>query len=189
MSLDLTAALARALPEPAPAPGARIVKAARFGSGPAAVLATGAEAKPVLQLSDVPLPLNPADYRNAYSNTNPQGDQRTLYAFRALVDPVPEFGRAYQPSARSTERIYQNLVQGASVQTGQDFATAVLATARKAFEDSALENLVITPGKPSSVASSRSISTSPTATPAALSPCSPAASTCSGGSATRAARS
>ena len=147
MSLDLAAALARALPEPAPAPGARLVKAARFGSGPAAVLATGADARPVLQLSDVPLPLNPADYRNPYSNTNPQGDQRTLYAFRALVDPVPEFGRAYRPSARSTERIYQNLVQGASVQTGQDFATAVLASARKAFEDSALENLVITPGK------------------------------------------
>jgi hypothetical protein len=147
MSLDLTAALARALPEPAPAPGARLAKAAPFGHGPAAVFATGADARPVLQLNDVPMPLNPADYRNSYSNTNPQGDQRTLYAFRALVDPVPEFGRAYRPSARSTERIYQNLVQGASIQTGQDFTTAVLASARKAFEESALENLVITPGK------------------------------------------
>ena len=42
---------------------------------------------------------------------------------------------------------YQNLVRGASVQTGQDFAAAVLADARQAFEESALENLVITPGK------------------------------------------
>lgn len=148
MSLDLTAALARALPEPAPAAlGARLAKAAPFGRGPGAVFATGAAARPVLQLNDIPLPLNPADYRNPYSNTNPQGDQRTLYAFRALVDPVPEFGRAYRPSARSTERIYQNLVQGASVQMGQDFTTAVLASARQAFEESALENLVVTPGK------------------------------------------
>jgi hypothetical protein len=111
------------------------------------VLATGLAARPILQLNDVPLPLNPANYRNAYSNSNPQGDQRTLYAFRALVDPVPEFGRAYRPSARSTERVYQNLVQGASVGQGQNFATAVLASARRAFEESALENLVITPGK------------------------------------------
>jgi len=152
MRLDLTAALARALPEPAPAaapavPRSRLAKAAPFGHGPAEVLATAAPARPVLQLSDVPLPLNPANYRNPYSNTNPQGDQRTLYAFRALVDPVPEFGRAYRPSARSTERIYQNLVQGASVGTGQDFATAVLASARQAFAESALENLVVTPGK------------------------------------------
>lgn len=144
MSLDLTAALARALAEPAPAPRAGFAKAAPFA--PAGVLAAGA-AKPVLQLNEVPLSLNPADYRNPYSNSNPQGDQRTLYAFRALVDPVPEFGRAYRPSARSTERIYQNLVQGASVETGQDFTAAVLGSARKAFEESALENLVITPGK------------------------------------------
>jgi len=148
MSLDLTAALARALPEPPPAGlGARLAKAAPFGRGRTAVLATGADARPVLQLNDVPLPLNPANYRNPYSNTNPQGDQRTLYAFRALVDPVPEFGRAYRPSARSTERIYQNLLEGASVGQGQDFTTAVLASARRAFEESALENLVGTPGK------------------------------------------
>jgi hypothetical protein len=147
MSLDLTAALARALPEPAPTPAARHAKASPLSHGRAAVLATGAAARPVLQLSEVPLPLNPAAYRNPYSNTSPQGDQRTLYAFRALVDPVPEFGRAYRPSARSTERIYQNLVQGASVQIGRDFTTAVLARARKTFEETALENLVITPGK------------------------------------------
>jgi hypothetical protein len=147
MNLDLTAALARALPEPAPPPRASLAKVAPFGRGPAPVLATGAAARPVLQLSEIPLPLNPADYRNPYSNTNPQGDQRSLYAFRALVDPVPEFGRAYRPSARSTEKIYQNLVQGASVRKGQDFTTAVLASARRAFEESALESLVITPGK------------------------------------------
>ena len=148
MNLDLTAALARALPEPAAAPpAAPFAKAAPCGRGRTAALAAGPAARPVLQLNDVPWPLNPADYRNPYSNTNPQGDQRTLYAFRALVDPVPEFGRAYRPSARSTERIYQNLVQGASVQMGQDFAVAVLASARQAFEASALENLVVTPGK------------------------------------------
>ena len=143
MNIDLTAALARSLPEPAPAPPSTgpIPR-----GGPKALTASVA-AKPVLQLNDVPLPLNPANYRNPYSNTNPQGDQRTLYAFRSLVDPVPEFDREYRPSARSTERIYQNLVRGASVQAGQDFATAVLAGARQSFEETALENLVITPGK------------------------------------------
>lgn len=138
MSLNLTAALARALLEPAPASRA---------PAPGACLAKAASAKPVLQLNEVPLPLNPADYCNPYSNTNPQGDQRTLYAFRALVDPVPEFGRAYRPSARSTERIYQNLVQGASVRKGQNFTTAVLSRARRTFEETALEALVGTPGK------------------------------------------
>jgi hypothetical protein len=146
MKLDLAAALARALPEPG-APGPLLAKAAPLDRGPAPVLASEAAARPVLQLGELPLPINPGDYRNPYSNTNPQGDQRTLYAFRTLVDPVPEFGRAYRPSARSTEKVYQNLVQGASVRKGQDFVTAVLAGARRTFEENALESLVITPGK------------------------------------------
>ncbi|HEX5077800.1 MAG TPA: hypothetical protein VFV80_01540 [Geminicoccaceae bacterium] len=143
MNIDLTAALARSLPEPPPPTGT----GRRVPHGGPKALTAGIAAKPVLQLSDVPLPLDPADYRNPYSNTNPQGDQRTLYAFRSLVDPVPEFDRAYRPSARSTERVYQNLVRGASAKTGQDFAAAVLADARQSFDESALENLVITPGK------------------------------------------
>jgi hypothetical protein len=152
MNLDLTAALARALPPPTlpvrarelPGTG-RLKAAAPPRVGPRAMVA-GAAAKPVLQLNHVPLPLDPANYQNPYSNTNPDGDQRTLYAFRALVDPVPEFARAYRPSARSTERIYQNLVRGASIDIGQDFTSAVFESARRTFQETALETLVITPG-------------------------------------------
>ncbi len=148
MRLNLTAALARALPLPAPeSPNFGFATPKALPRGSPGVLTTGAISKPVLQLNEVPLPLDPADYRNPYSNTNPQGDQRTLYAFRALVDPVPEFGRGYRPSARSTERIYQNLVRGASVGIGQDFTSAVLASARRTFDETALEALVGTPGK------------------------------------------
>jgi hypothetical protein len=103
-------------------------------------------AKPVLQLNRVPITLDPSVYRNASSGSNPRGDQRPLFAFRELVDPVPAFTRSYSPSAASTERIYETLLSGASIEGESAFGARVLNESKQLFEAEKLAYLDGSPG-------------------------------------------
>ena len=89
--------------------------------------------KPVLQLNPFPITLDTAVYANALSGRNPGGDRRSLAAFRELVDPVPAFGRSYSPSIKSTESVYETMLDGASVDGESEFAARVLSEAKTRF--------------------------------------------------------
>ncbi len=102
--------------------------------------------KPVFQLSYFPLAIDPSDYANPQSNTNPNGSYLTLYAFHQLVDPIPAFARYYSPTNASIERIYGNLVNGASVVPGSEYTRQIISSAQEAFSHSKLSNLSGIPG-------------------------------------------
>jgi hypothetical protein len=103
-------------------------------TGPAVARAAGPAAKTILQLNQFPMTLDPAIYENAFSNTNPSGNRKSLFAFRELADPVPTFSRTYAPSANSIENVYETLLIGAAVDGDSAFAAGVLNEARERFE-------------------------------------------------------
>lgn len=105
-----------------------------------------AAAKPVLQICSLPITLNPDDYRNPRSGTNPNGDLRSLFALRQLVDPVPNFSHYYSPSASSTEDAYGQILRGAAMLGSGQFAATVLAGARQRFAEQVFPNLDGNPG-------------------------------------------
>ena len=120
---------------------------------PTAALATGEQllqaaisAKPVLQLSELPITINPAQYANAFSSTNPNGTTLAARAFRDLVDPLLPFTRAYVPTASSTESVYGLIVRGASVTQPASFVQSVLASALANFTSAAMASLDGDPG-------------------------------------------
>lgn len=96
---------------------------------------------PVFQRSAVPLIINPDIYKNAKSNNNPKGSLTSLHAFHDLIDPVPNFSRYYSASAKSTEMIYGDLVNGANIKDGCEFAMTVLARSQRAYEINKYENM------------------------------------------------
>jgi hypothetical protein len=103
-------------------------------------------AKPVFQLSYFPLAIDPSDYASPQSNTNPNGSYLTLYAFHQLVDPIPTFTRYYSSSSASTERVYGNIINGASVVPGSEYTRQVISSAQELFSHSKLENFSGIPG-------------------------------------------
>ncbi len=103
-------------------------------------------AKPVFQLSYFPLVIDPSDYANPQSSTNPNGSYLSLYAFHQLVDPIPTFTRYYSPTNASTERVYSNLVNGASVVPGSEYARQIISSAQETFSHSKLPNFSGVPG-------------------------------------------
>lgn len=104
--------------------------------------------KPVFQLATFPLAINPASFVNPATNINPNGSYTALYAFRALVDPVPNFARYYLPAAgASTEMLWGDFVNGASVRGEAGFAQLALARAQQNFSQYALNNLSGGPGQ------------------------------------------
>jgi len=103
-------------------------------------------AKPVFQLSYFPLVIDPSDYANPQSNTNPNGNYLALYAFHQLVDPIPTFTRYYSPTNASTERVYGNLVNGASVVPGSEYTRLLISSAQETFSHSKLPNFSGLPG-------------------------------------------
>jgi len=99
-----------------------------------------AAVRPVLQLTEFPIGINPAVYTNPRCAANPNGDLRSARAFRDLVDPVPGFSSGYLPSALSTELIYKAVLAGAQTD-GARLLTNVLADAQMMFESSAMPSL------------------------------------------------
>lgn len=99
------------------------------------------EDRPVLQLTYFPLAIDPADYANPQSNTNPSGSYLSLYAFHQLVDPVPGFTRYYSPTNASTERVYGNVINGAAVVPGSEYTRQIISSAQTMYSHSKLSNL------------------------------------------------
>jgi hypothetical protein len=105
------------------------------------------EAKPVIQLNAFPVTLDPEDYKNPKSSTNPNGNLRSLFALRQLVDPVPSFSHFYSPSASaSTEEFYKMIIEGADISLPPGFAMEVIGDSKKQFEVNSFPNLDGMPG-------------------------------------------
>jgi hypothetical protein len=90
--------------------------------------------KPVLQLNAFPVALSAHTYANALSTDNPNGSLAALWAFRQLIDPVPDMSQYYAASTGSTESVYRLIAQGAAVAGSSPpatFATQVILDAQK----------------------------------------------------------
>ncbi|HZF48738.1 MAG TPA: hypothetical protein VE093_08820 [Polyangiaceae bacterium] len=96
---------------------------------------------PVFQLTAFPQPIDSRAYVNPRTNSNPRGDYASLFAFRALVDPIPAFTHYYSASGSSTETAWEELVTGAAVQGDSSFARNSLARAQQVYEQSKVSNL------------------------------------------------
>jgi hypothetical protein len=97
-------------------------------------------ARPVLQLAEFPIVIDPALYANPRAAANPGGDLRSARAFRDLVDPLPGLSSGYLPSGQSTELIYKAILGGAQT-SGSGMASTTLYNARMTFRNSALPGL------------------------------------------------
>lgn len=97
-------------------------------------------ARPVLQLAEFPMVIDPALYADPRSAANPTGDLRAARAFRDLVDPLPGFSAGYLPSGQSTELIYKAILDGAQ-SSGSGLAASTLYNARMLFKNSAMPGL------------------------------------------------
>jgi hypothetical protein len=96
---------------------------------------------PVLQLAGLPMAIDVARYRNAFSSSNPNGDRRAARAFRDLVDPVPPFNRVYAPTPRSFEQTYGLVVGQAQVLQDGGFTQSMIEQARRHFALAAQSSL------------------------------------------------
>jgi hypothetical protein len=108
--------------------------------------AAGPAVKPVLQFNPFPTTLDANIYRNPRSDSNPNGDLKSLFAFRQLVDPVPSFSEYYSPRGDSTESIYGQIVSGAAMAADSPFTARVIADAQKQFSDTSFADMGGTPG-------------------------------------------
>lgn len=104
------------------------------------------ENKPILQLNQLPTTIDSNDYKDARSGSNPNGDLKPLFAFRQLVDPVPKFDQNYFASPYSTEMLYENFLNGASILNNEPFVTSVLGQAKKQFEEDSFQDMDGTSG-------------------------------------------
>jgi len=111
----------------------------------AAASAVATVEKPVLQLSLLPITLDTTLYKNALSDSNPNGDARSLFAFRQLVDPVPSFSAYYTPGGGSTEVIYGQIVNGACADDSP-FTQQMIATAQQKFQEKTFADMDGLPG-------------------------------------------
>lgn len=89
--------------------------------------------KPIFQMNKFPVTLNADKYKNARSRANPNGDLRSAFLLRQLVDPVPRFEKSYVASPYSTEMIYKNVINGASIINKDPFISSILGNAKQMF--------------------------------------------------------
>ncbi len=103
--------------------------------------------KPILQLTELPLTIDTDNYKNAKSNSNPNGDLRALFALRQLVNPVPKFERNYIASAYSTELLYGSILNGTSIVKNDLLTTSVIKGAKQAYQENVFQNMDGIPGE------------------------------------------
>lgn len=108
--------------------------------------AAAASPKPIVLLNRFPVSLDPNDYANAYSTANPDGDRRSLWRFRQLVDPIPQCAEFYMASGLSTESTYAQIVEGAVVDGDNGFASSVICNAQRDIQYQQFANMDGTPG-------------------------------------------
>lgn len=102
--------------------------------------------KPILQLNSFPMTLNPDNFKNPLSTSNPEGSLEALWNFRQLIDPIPEFSTYYSPTSRSSESTLSMIIKGASVSDDAPFPAEVIAESRKQLSLSKFANMDGTPG-------------------------------------------
>jgi len=88
----------------------------------------------IYQSCTLPTSITLADYKDALSGANPQGDLFAALRLRELADPVPMLGDKYTASQSSIEAVYGRLVKSASVPAGPSYLTSMLADAKRKFE-------------------------------------------------------
>ncbi|MFD2785887.1 hypothetical protein [Hymenobacter rubripertinctus] len=113
---------------------------------PDALLTQTPAAEPIILLNEFPVVLTPSDYANPRSTANPTGDLRSLWRFRQLADPLPQFAGFYAASGSSTEATYVQVVQGASVKEGNAFAAEIISNAQQSVQSQTFANMDGTPG-------------------------------------------
>lgn len=101
--------------------------------------------KPVFQFNSFPMTLDANNYEKSRSGSNPNGDLKSLFAFRQLVDPMPGFSQFYSPRGNSTEKIYEHIVEGASASDDSPFTVGVIADARRQFSKNSFSGMDGTP--------------------------------------------
>ena len=102
--------------------------------------------RPVLQLNALPMTLSPQIYENAHSSVNPNGSYTSLYAFSQLVNPVPSFTEYYSAGLNTISSVYNSLLHGASVRSGEKYTESVLASALQTYDSAEFANMDGTPG-------------------------------------------
>jgi hypothetical protein len=95
----------------------------------------------VVQVSQLPLKLKLSNYKNAYSNANPEGDMLTALKFQQLVDTAPVLSHDFMTSTSSIESVYGQIVNGATSPVEDTFLTSMIANAKRAFSSSAQAQL------------------------------------------------
>ncbi len=102
--------------------------------------------RPVLQVNAFPITLNPKNYENPHSNTNPNGSYTSLYEFSQLVNPIPSFTEYYSPSLNTISSVYKNLLHGASVRRGEIYTDSVFSSALESYDSGHFSNMGGIPG-------------------------------------------
>lgn len=142
--VDLAASLARSLgAAPAPPPtggGDRVLSfdAPRGTAGAVAIKGLRAPA-PILQLNAIPVSIDLAKFRDAYSSDNPGGDFESAYRFRNLCNAIPIFRRNFDPSGHYVEAVWRNIAFGANGTTA--YARHLLNTAQADIDGAEMANL------------------------------------------------
>jgi hypothetical protein len=108
--------------------------------------AVSVSSKPMVLLNAFPVILDQKDYANALSTANPKGDLRSLWRFRQLVDPLPQYSQFYTPGSLSTESTYRQIVQGAAVNGDNEFVAGVVTNAKRIIQDNTYSDMDGTPG-------------------------------------------
>lgn len=85
--------------------------------------------------------LNAADFRNAMSPINPNGDQRAALAFSRMVDQIPAVSGDFTPSGRTISKTYQQIVNSANTSNA-------VSRQHKATYDKAVSSLSATTSLP-----------------------------------------
>ena len=88
----------------------------------------------IVQVSPLPLTLKLVDFKNAYSNVNPEGDIFAAQKFQQLVDPAPALTQEYMTSTSSIEDVYGGIVHGASAPIKSTYLTRMIANAKQNFD-------------------------------------------------------
>ncbi|MFI8379185.1 hypothetical protein [Leeuwenhoekiella sp. NPDC079379] len=95
--------------------------------------------KTILQLNAVPFAIDISQYKNAHSPDNPTGDYKAAYRLSRLADSVPIVTTYYTPSLNSTEKIWENLIYGAS--TNAKYTNHLLSKAQQNCDTSKLVDM------------------------------------------------
>ncbi|NEQ47805.1 MAG: hypothetical protein F6K00_31465 [Leptolyngbya sp. SIOISBB] len=97
--------------------------------------------KPILQMNPVPTGIDVEKYANARSSSNPNGSLTTLYAFRNLVDSIPNFTSSYIPSGKSLEDIYGLIVSSATSRTDDSFVVNTISEAQRDLSENTFSDM------------------------------------------------